>query len=376
MSGHGERGNVVVIGAGPAGTATAIELARGGTAVTLVERRSFPRPKVCGGCLGPRALDCLRHLDVDPLATAGSGALDEVRVAAAGGHAALPLVEGAVIDRSALDLALLQRAVAAGVEVLTETRARILPGGDTEARLEIELRGPAATRVVAAAVAVDATGLPVAAANDPDARVGLGQTRDAEVGPGPGEVWMAAARAGYAGLVRFGDGRLNVAASVEASALHGTEPGTVVDSILVAAGLPTLQWDEGWSGTRRLRVAPREQLQHRVLSVGDAAGFWEPFTGEGIGWALEAGIAAAPTAARLASRWDSRVAGDWQLERQAWMRRVQARSRTVAGIVQRPLVARLAVGLLQRSPALGRWMIPTGTPQLSGGRATSVAGAA
>ena len=56
--------DVVVIGAGPAGTMTALLLARSGIRVTLVDRKTFPRSKVCGGCLNAQAVAALADAGV------------------------------------------------------------------------------------------------------------------------------------------------------------------------------------------------------------------------------------------------------------------------------------------------------------------------
>ncbi len=360
MTADTRRVEALVIGGGPAGAAAAITLARSGADVLLVERRAFPRPKVCGGCLGPRAIACLHDLGLDPTRIDGAMLLDRVRVHVAGTDAVLPLPEGVAVDRSDLDQRLLVLAEEAGVEVWTEARARVdeeLPGGR---RVRVERRAGAS--VITANIVVLATGLPPTSATAPGARVGLSQTRRLTgplPGPPEGEVWMVSGTLGYIGMVRFGDGRLNVAASLQASALGDLSPGARVDEVLIEAGLPPLRWHDGWTGTPPLRAHPSENVEARVLPVGDAAGFWEPFTGEGIGWALEAGIAVAPVALELGPDWSHHRAAAWLRDRRVWMRKVQARSRTVAAISARPRIARAALGLIRRVPAAGRWLIPT-----------------
>ena len=375
--------DVLVIGGGPAGAAAAIELARQGADVLLVERRSFPRPKVCGGCLGPRAIACLHHLGVDPAGLDGAVRLDRVQLAVGDARAALPLPIGVAVDRAKLDLQLLDRARAAGADVWMQARARI--GDAVGSGRQVHVERHAAQSTVTAKFVVLATGLPAAPATAPGARVGLSQTRlvvgvssapqralaspPSEGGGSPksadppaGDVWMVSGSRGYIGMVRFADGRLNVAASIRASALGDSSPGARVDEILVEAGLPALRWRDGWTGTPPLRAQPPETAEDRVVAVGDAAGFWEPFTGEGIGWALEAGIAVAPLALELGSAWDRARAASWASERRAWMRRIQIRSRTVAALSGHPRLARAALGLIRRVPAAGRWLIPAAAP--------------
>ena len=66
---------VLVVGAGPAGSAAAAALARLGVPVTLVDRRSFPREKICGDGISPLALEGLARLDAywDEARAAGVG---------------------------------------------------------------------------------------------------------------------------------------------------------------------------------------------------------------------------------------------------------------------------------------------------------------
>jgi flavin-dependent dehydrogenase len=359
---HGGRYDVVVIGAGPAGAAAAIELCRAGARVLLAERASFPRDKVCGGCLAPRALACLDRLGIDARSLPGAAPLQRVQIAAGGSSARLQLAEGVVVSRAELDLRLLRAAERAGAEVRCRARAHVeeLAGGLRRVRLD----GAAVCEHVEAPIVLLATGLPPANGSGAETRVGLGQTRGEAAGPMMGEVWMAAGRAGYVGIVRFGDGRLNVAASVRADALASASgPGDLVDAILVDAGLTPLSWSAGWRGTRPLRRSAGGIRDERVVSVGDAAGFWEPFTGEGIGWALEAGITVAAPAMAMARDWTGGLALRWDRRHRAWMRRVQRRSRAVGFLAASPLLARASLAILRTVPPLGSWASPRTRPR-------------
>ena len=107
----------IVIGAGPAGAAVAIRLARQGLRVLLVDRSSMPRPKVCGCCLSPLAVAELASLcpanalpSLLPLAT--------VCLVSAGRSARIPMPGGGVLSREALDTALVRQAIAAGADWL------------------------------------------------------------------------------------------------------------------------------------------------------------------------------------------------------------------------------------------------------------------
>lgn len=356
--------DLVVIGAGPAGAAAAIEAASRGASVLLVERHALPRGKVCGGCLGTRALACLERLGVDPAGLPGARRLDRARVRIAGASTVLPVTAGVAVDRAVLDHALVRRAAAAGASILERTRAVVGPARAGH-RL-VRLGSDAAAQQVRAGVVLDATGLPTTntGAVADDARVGLGQARPAAGGPPPGEVWMLSTEGGYVGMVRFGDGTLNVAASVRAGLLaSGQGAGMLVDAILTEAGVAPLGWADGWRGTRPLRRVALGPPAERLLPVGDAAGFWEPFTGEGIGWALESGIEAVQPALRLAEDWSDGAAAVWATARRRWMFGVQARSRAVGWLSSRPVAARIAIGALGMAGPLSRWAVPAGVPR-------------
>ncbi|MDQ3146031.1 MAG: FAD-dependent oxidoreductase, partial [Actinomycetota bacterium] len=116
--------DVCVVGAGPAGVAAAVHLARARREVLLVDRARFPRDKCCGDGLTTGALRLLEDLGFDPGATPGWKAVADVVVRGPAGHVTtfgLPRHRGtyaAVVPRFELDAALVDLARAEpGVEV-------------------------------------------------------------------------------------------------------------------------------------------------------------------------------------------------------------------------------------------------------------------
>ena len=121
------RFDVVVAGAGPAGSVAALVLARGGARVALVDKAEFPRDKACGDLIGPRGVGLLDELGVS-VPDAGQGA-DLLVVGPSGHRSRLPAFpgraypgHGVVVPRVVLDDALRAAAVAAGAEPV---RARV-----------------------------------------------------------------------------------------------------------------------------------------------------------------------------------------------------------------------------------------------------------
>ena len=328
---------VAIVGGGPAAAACGIAAATRGLDVLIVERSRMPRPKLCGCCLSPRAMAELTALGLhqDGL---GGVPLNRVRLATAGRATTLPMTGGMTLSRERLDPTLLGLAVERGCHLLGETAAlsvtngveaarltcRVGGGGATSDALNNSLAGSAsgATVELAADAVVLATGLtesvrieqaggkhaPASAEREAAAtnRIGVGTT----LPPGesdlpPGELVMAVGQHGYCGLVRLEDGRLDVAAAVAPEAIAAEAPAAAVQAILTSAGLAELPL-----GSSKIRGTPLLTHRHgyaegRVFRTGDAAAYVEPFTGEGIGWALTSGrllgeaLAASFTGARL-----------------------------------------------------------------------------
>ncbi len=113
------RYDVIVVGAGPAGSIAAFCLARGGASVALVDKATFPRDKACGDIVGPRALQVLADLDLAP--PPGREVSDIVVLGPAGRRVRLPSGKGlsypghgTAVTRTAFDAMLHDVAVEAG----------------------------------------------------------------------------------------------------------------------------------------------------------------------------------------------------------------------------------------------------------------------
>jgi flavin-dependent dehydrogenase len=351
---------VVVVGAGPAGALAARELARLGRAVLLVDQAAFPRRKVCGCCLNVRALATLAAVGLGDLPGRHAAIpLDTVLVAARGSRARLPLPGGAVLSREVFDAALVGAAVDAGAAFLPRTRASL--GRATPSGREVMLTGDGMTATAHAALVVAADGLggrflagdAVTARPTPDSRIGAGTVvAGGQASFGPGCVYMACGSGGYVGLARLEDGRLDVAAAFDREAVRRAGgPGEAAARILDEAGLPAVAGltESPWRGTPALTRRASRLAGERVLALGDAAGYVEPFTGEGIAWALASAAAVAPLAAR---RWHPAVGRRWA----AIYRRVvsgrQLTCRLVAAVLRHPRLTRAAISVLGRLPGL------------------------
>jgi len=337
--------DVVVVGAGPAGALTALLARRAGRDVLLVDRARFPRDKVCGGCLNPRALATLRACGLGDLPRAlGAVPLRAMELRSGTRSAVLPLPGGAAVSRRAFDAALVEAARHEGVEVREGTRAEVgLPEDGARVVLLDRLeRVDARVVVLAGGLACD---LP------PDlrvvvsrrARIGVGALTN---GPGPstGTIAMTVTRSGYAGVVRVENGLLDVAAALDARAVR--RAGGLGEA-MAGLGVGPADWRATPALTRRVARVAAE----RLFVVGDAAGYVEPFTGEGLAWALAGARALAPIAS---APWTAGAERKWTRGYRACVARRQRICRTVARGLRVPALVALATALLGRAPVLAR----------------------
>jgi flavin-dependent dehydrogenase len=231
----------------------------------------------------------------------------------------------------------------------------------------VDLDGPRGAARVTARLVVAADGLAgglltQASASSPrgtvatGSRVGLGGVVDAAPAEyAAGVIHMAVAAGGYVGLVRQEDGRLNVAAAIDAARLKAPGgPDAAIRAILAGAAFPELPAGAGvvWTGTPTLTRRPERPGAERLLAVGDAAGYVEPFTGEGIAWALAGAVALAPLAAEAAASWHPEHLERWSTARARQSARGERLCRVAAWTLRRPALARAALRAVAWLPGL------------------------
>jgi menaquinone-9 beta-reductase len=371
--------DVIVVGAGPAGAATAILLAEQGLAVAVLDRARVPREKICGEYLSPETGRILDRLGVlKALDAAGAAPLAGMRITAPGGTQVTatyrpigrwrPYRGHAMgVARSTLDGVLADRLRALPVDFRERVRVTdvVLDGDRVTGVRAVDAEQRPLTLTAPLVVAADGRASLVAQRLDcrrPHRlrRMALATYVSGIDGcEGFGEIFVDPPD--YAILNPLGRGRINLSLVVPLA--HAAPWSDRLETFFTARvkQLPHL--------ARRLAGASREApvralgpLAHRVrpprvggaLLVGDAAGFYDPFTGEGIFAALRGAELAAETARRALR------AGDCSA--QALHEYVRARRATFAGkarvtrvlqqVIAHRTVANATARVLARRPAL------------------------
>jgi flavin-dependent dehydrogenase len=365
LSGATERRwDVLVVGAGPAGSIAARQLARLGLSVLLVDKAQFPRRKVCGCCVGSAAVELLAQIGLPEILPAlAAQPIRQLCLAAAGRSAPLALDGGVAVSRDALDAALVGAAVEAGVQFQDGVAAQLADRIDGAWRVELTSAGSRSTIVADAVVAADGIhgGF---LSKQPDyrrqpargSRIGAGAVlADSPAFYRPGAIYMAVGKGGYVGFVRLEDGRLNVAAALDRPVVAAAgKPAIVVRSIVEQAGFP---WpgelsSAAWHGTPPLTGRPPCIADHRLFVIGDAAGYIEPFTGEGMTWGILSACEVASLVVESLRGDPARAARKWENLHRRLLGRRMTLCRMLASMLRQHWAASAAIAALASWPGL------------------------
>ncbi|MBQ1026298.1 geranylgeranyl reductase family protein [Micromonospora sp. C95] len=328
--------DVIVVGAGPGGSATAYHLARHGVRVLLLEKTEFPREKVCGDGLTPRAVRQLVRMGVDTSPEAGWLHNRGLRVIGGGVRLELDWPDlasfpsyGLVRTRLDFDDLLAQRAVAAGAKLRTNVNVigPVLDGDGRVIGVQGEDGPDKAPITFHAPLVVAADGVsgrfPLA--------LGLAKREDRPIGVAVRRYYRSEARhdddyleswlelrakdtnellPGYGWIFGLGDGRVNVGLGIlnSSSAFGKTNYRRLLTDWLANTPPEWGMTDEANAEGSILGAAlPMgfNRVPHYtrgVMLVGDSGGMVNPFNGEGIAYAMESGELAAEVAVQALAR--------------------------------------------------------------------------
>ncbi len=328
--------DVIVVGGGPGGAATAYYLAQSGLDVLLLEKSSYPREKVCGDGLTPRSVKALLRMGIDTREEAGWIRNKGLRVLGGGMRLELPWPElaaypdyGLVRPRADLDEVVVRQAQKAGARLQEQTNVTG-PVLDTAGRVVgVEAKvGPDKRRqiyraplVVAADGVSGRLGLTLGIGKRDDRPMGVAVRRyyssprhDDDYLESWVELWDRGAGRGrllpgYGWIFGVGDGTSNVGLGIlnSSGAFRHVDYRRLLTSWL--DGLPA-EWgftEANATGPVRGGGLPmgfnrKPHYTRGVLLVGDAGGTVNPFNGEGIAYAMESGEMAADVAVTALSR--------------------------------------------------------------------------
>jgi flavin-dependent dehydrogenase len=332
--------DVAIIGAGPAGSAAAIELARAGARVLLLEKAEFPRPKVCGEFLSPEGAVAIRELGAGDLLNGAARMDTGVVITPSGKRLEFSFPTPAYgLSRARMDHGLAEHAVSLGASLVTRAEVasldplRCRDGRQFEARAVLLACGRHSLLNPAPTGRRSWYGFKVHLRGDWPPRL------DLHFFPG-----------GYLGVAPIEDGLINACALVEKRLLK--EAQALVERTVHAERVGDYLFTGPLHPGRQQFCILNSAF---CIPAGDAAAFTDPFTGDGISLALRSGRLAAEHLLRLLDGAPAKkVAASYTRDLRRICGRQMAASRLLRAGLARPWIEAPASRLLASTPSLRR----------------------
>ena len=396
MDACGSAFDALIVGAGPAGSSLAIQLARAGWSVALVERQPFPRRKVCGECIAASNLPWLQALGIgEALQRLAGPPLRQVTLMRGerAVTADLPAADdlrfpwGRALGRETLDGLLLAQARLAGAVIFQPWAVRAIGGTAAAWRCELQSRETAAVLQLRATLLIDAHGSWEALPTErPRRRLARGRSEllafkanFSGTSLPAGTIAVLALDGGYGGMVVADGGTSTLACCIRRDRLGGlrraapgVRAGEAVQAWLqrecagVRQALDGAVRDGHWLSAGPLAPGVRVAARDGIFRIGNAAGEAHPLLGEGMSMALQSAallgaqlLAATPGApvpgADMQAALHRRYAADWRRE---FVPRLRLAA-VFAQLAMRPAGAAVLTTLAQAWPGLlthgARW---------------------
>jgi menaquinone-9 beta-reductase len=359
--------DVLIVGAGPAGSACALALARAGFDTAIIEKKSFPRTKACGEYLNSGTVRRIDELGMTEAVAPHAATLRGARISSSGITVELPFASPAwSVPRRTLDEVLLRAACAAGAKLLPGRADRVV---DEAGRATVEFTDSNGARRMTARIVVGADGMHSIVAPAIANRVAAEKHRLFALGghydgfePLKECIEIYVGRGTYAARNPLGERSANVIVALPPALLR-TWRGDVEASFREHA---TRTSGGRWNLTTvtpcservasPLTLALRPMIGRSVLVIGDAAAFVDPFIGQGIFLAFGSAARAAKAIGNiLLGRQDSRVAlRSYAREHRAEILERRRLALIVRAAVSVPLLTRRAAATIKRAPDRAR----------------------
>lgn len=370
--------DVLVIGGGPAGASCAIELARSGAKVAVVEKRAFPREVVCGEFLSHEVLSALGHFEVyEEFLSLGPQSISTFAFVP---ERSMPVFRplgfpAAAVKRSLLDGLLLKKARACGATVLQPAEAASI--NRREDGFDVVVKTATGNQVLSAKNVAAAYGR--SSVLDKNLHRDFANIRSGMTGikyhvPGrmfkefpEDQIRMYSSRGIYCGVNRVSDNEVTLCYLTRAEDRTPWESLRVLlernqsfrdlfrgDPLAELESLPRY-------GTGNIFFGKRHLVENGVFMTGDAAGVIGPLAGDGIGMAVESGRLLAEVLLRCAKMGADKPQTE-RLYETEWRGRFAVRLRTAAflqGLAINALSANAGVVLMTAFPGLLDAMIRT-----------------
>ena len=341
--------DVVILGAGVAGAAAAILASRSGFRTLLVDAKPFPREKVCGGCLNRRAQAALERLGVlENLHKAGAVPITELHLQVGKTSVVWKIPALLSVRRSTLDGELVRSAIDSGATFFDKLSGFVIPRDD-EIPLKKNFRqvvlqdmeDPKNEKIhILSHCILIADGLSRSSLrleNDwdseiqSDSRIGVQRMVEASQFAMPSgrktiqreQLHMIVSSDGYVGLSHTDGNLVDVAGAIDPKSIAKRGGIAAVVSEILGGEDEFHSVDEKsnngsekssdqWSATPTLTRTSTRVANDRVFLLGDSIGYVEPFTGEGMSWALASAEAVMPIVSRtIGYTWSESNSKDW-----------------------------------------------------------------
>ena len=356
--------DVAIVGGGPAGSVCAAFCAAAGLQTVLIEREKFPREKVCGDCLNPECWPILRQLGIDqrvresPHATLASVAFLGLRDRCM--EIELPQGKEAeiAIKRSVFDALLLDRARHLGVEIREKSTLTSLEKTNGGWKLTIADAFACRAQVL---VATDGRNSTVARLCGLLPRVGkervalqahISLPRDFG-----NKVVLQLLPGGYSGQAPVSENELNLCLVGKPKSIRTLQRWAIERFALSSK--------QQWRTITPLTRAAVPPARGNLLFAGDAARVVEPFTGEGIFYALRSGLLAATAVTRIVQENSTDAAAEYAAQHTAMYRGRLWINALARSAVVSPKLGSILLDVARFQPALLRFLtrkivIPSG----------------